>query len=49
MSFPKHYVTYCVMNTEAGANPFGHASLIFSRQETETSPIEVLNGVGFYS
>ena len=37
------------MNTDAGANPFGHASLIFSRQETDTSPIEVLDGIGFYS
>lgn len=37
------------MDTDAGANPFGHASLIFSQQETETSPIKVLNGIGFYS
>src|SRR5580704_14889309 len=49
MGFPKYYVTYCVSDTDAGANPFGHASLIFSRQENEVSPIEVLDGLGFYS
>ncbi len=49
MSFPKYYVTYCVMDTEAGANPFGHSCLIFSQQENETSAVEVMDSVGFYS
>ncbi|MCL9684882.1 hypothetical protein [Legionella maioricensis] len=49
MSFPKYYVTYCVMDTEAGANPFGHSCLIFSQQENEASPVEVMDSVGFYS
>lgn len=49
MSFPKYYVTYCVMDTDAGANPFGHSCLIFSKQENETSPVEVVDSVGFYS
>lgn len=37
------------MDTDAGANPFGHSCLIFSRQEKEKSPVEVVDGVGFYS
>lgn len=49
MSFPKYYVTYCVMDTDAGANPFGHASLIFSKQEREHGPVEAINSIGFYS
>ncbi|WP_173236450.1 hypothetical protein [Legionella antarctica] len=48
MSFPKYYVTYCVMDADAGANPFGHSCLIFSQQENDTS-IEVVDSVGFYS
>lgn len=49
MPFPKYYVTYCVMDTEAGANPFGHACLILSTQESEFGPIVVTNSMGFYS
>ena len=37
------------MDTEAGANPFGHSCLIFSQQDSETSPVEVIDSVGFYS
>lgn len=37
------------MDTEAGANPLGHASLIFSKQSGEKSPIEVVNCFGHYS
>lgn len=49
MSFPKFYVTYSVMDADAGANPFGHAFLLFSKQENEHSPIEVVDSIGFYS
>jgi hypothetical protein len=49
MSFPKYYVTYCVMDTDAGANPFGHSCLIFSQQDSETSSVEAIDSVGFYS
>lgn len=49
MSYPKYYVTYCVMDTEAGANPLGHASLIFSKQERENEPVQVIDGIGYYS
>lgn len=49
MSFPKYFVTYCVMDGEAGANPFWHASLILSTQKSPTGPIRVVDAVGFYS
>ena len=49
MSYPKYYVTYCVMDTEAGANPFGHSCLILSTQAEEFGPITVTNSMGFYS
>jgi hypothetical protein len=49
MHFPKYFVTYCVMDTDAGANPFGHACLIFSRQEKDKAPVEVIDSLGFYS
>ena len=45
----KHIVTYCVMDTDAEANPFGHACLLLSRQEDELKPVEVVNAAGFYS
>jgi hypothetical protein len=37
------------MDTDAGANPFGHSCLMFSSQESETSPIQVKDSVGYYS
>lgn len=49
MHFPKYFVTYCVMDMDAGANPFGHACLIFSRQEKDKAPVEVIDSLGFYS
>lgn len=49
MSFPKFYVTYAVMDADAGANPFGHSFLLFSKQENEHSPVEVLDSIGYYS
>lgn len=49
MSFPKYYVTYCVMDTDAGANPLGHSCLLFSQQESEQSPVEVMDCIGLYS
>ena len=49
MSYPKYYATYCVMDGEAGANPFWHACLLLSTQESEKSPVQVIDSVGFYS
>lgn len=49
MSFPKFYVTYCVMDMDAGANPFGHCCLLFSKQEAKDEPIQVVDGIGYYS
>ncbi|MDI1351980.1 MAG: hypothetical protein PSV35_04305, partial [bacterium] len=49
MSFPKYYLTYCVMDTDAGANPFGHSCLLFSKQNCEQSPIRVIDSYGYYS
>lgn len=49
MSFPKFFVTYCVMDTEAGANPFGHSCLLFSRQDNENGPVQVIDSIGYYS
>lgn len=37
------------MDTDAGASPFGHSCLLFSKQEQEDGPIEVLDSIGFYS
>lgn len=49
MGYPKFYATYCVMDMDAGANPFGHSCLIISRQENENGPTKVLDAVGHYS
>ncbi len=49
MNFPRFYVSYCVMDMDAGANPFGHSFLIFSKQESENGPIEAIDSMGFYS
>ena len=49
MGFPKYYATYCVMDGEAGANPFWHASLVLSKQDRENAPIIVDDAIGFYS
>lgn len=48
-TYPKYFVTYTVMDKEAEANLFGHASLIMSMQRSSTSPIEVVDAIGFYS
>jgi hypothetical protein len=45
----RHYVSYCVMDTEAGANPFWHACLILSTQKHPEGPIHVDDAIGFYS
>jgi hypothetical protein len=37
------------MDTEAGANPFWHALIIFSTQETDKGPVKVEDSIGFYS
>lgn len=44
----KYYVTYGVMDGEAGANPLWHAFLMLSTQY-ETGHVEVIDAVGFYS
>ncbi|MFJ1267972.1 hypothetical protein ACD661_05285 [Legionella lytica] len=49
MSFPKFYVTYGVMDTDAGASPLGHSLLLFSKQNQKDSPVEVVDSIGFYS
>ena len=49
MSFPAFYVTYAVMDGDAGASPFWHACLILSEQASATAPIRVVDSVGFYS
>lgn len=44
-----YFVTYCVMDSDARANPLGHSCLLFSQQKHPDSPIEVVNSIGFYS
>lgn len=49
MSYPKTFISYAVMGDEIGSNPMGHACLIFSKQESPESPLEVMDSYGFYS
>lgn len=49
MSYPKYFVSYTVMDQEAGANPFHHAFLTFSVQDHQDAPQRVENAYGFYS
>ncbi len=49
MSYPKYFVTYTVLTTEAGFNPFWHASLLMSEQANQGAHIQVKDAVGFYS
>lgn len=49
MSYPKFFVTYTVLTTEAGSNPFWHASLLMSEQTSPGDPIRVKDAIGFYS
>ena len=49
MSFPKYFVTYSMMDPDAGANIFGHACLILSIQADANDPIKISNSFGFYS
>lgn len=49
MPSSKFFVTYAVMTTEAGANPFWHSLILMSEQPDEDSPIEVKHAFGFYS
>ena len=37
------------MDSDAGANPFHHSFLLFSKQETADGPIEVVDSIGYYS
>jgi hypothetical protein len=48
-NWPKYFVSYCVMDMDAGANPFGHSCLIFSTQHHEHAPIRAINSYGYYS
>jgi hypothetical protein len=45
----KYFVTYAVVDTEAGFNIFGHSFLLMSEQAEEGGPIRVLDAIGFYS
>ena len=45
----RYLVTYCVMDGETGTNPFWHAALLLSKQESENAPITVNDAVGYYS
>lgn len=49
MTASKYFVSYVTMDTDAGANPFWHASLILSTQDSPEHPIRVIDAVGFYS
>lgn len=49
MSFPKYFATYCVMDGDTGANPFWHASILLSKQESQSTPVVVQDAYGFYS
>ncbi len=49
MAYPKYFVSYTVMDEDAGANPFHHAFLLLSKQETADSPHKVESAYGFYS
>ena len=49
MSYPRFLVTFCVMGTEAGGNPLGHACLLLSKQDSANDLLEVVDAVGFYS
>ena len=50
MTYPKYFVSYTVMDSnDAGANPFHHAFLTFSKQESQNEPIYVEDAYGFYS
>jgi hypothetical protein len=46
---PLHTITYCTMNGDAGANPFGHSCLILSRLDDATQKLKVQHCWGFYS
>ena len=48
-TYPKYVVFYCAMDTEARANPLGHASLILLTQTSEKTPVCVIDAIGFYS
>lgn len=46
--FPRFFITLVIMDPPA-ANPFGHAFLMLSKQETPEAPIKVEDAVGLYS
>ena len=48
-NWPKYFVSYCVMDMDAGANPLGHSCLIFSSQFNQFAPVRVINSFGYYS
>jgi hypothetical protein len=43
-----YFVTYCVLNGDAGANPFGHSCLIFSKTD-DSGRLQVEKIYGYYS
>lgn len=48
MSYPKYLITYIAMNSDADSNPFGHACILLSRQESVRTKIEALDCIGYY-
>ena len=49
MKHSKYIISYVVMDTLAGANPFHHAFLLLSKQEKANELLEVDASFGFYS
>lgn len=49
MSYPKYFVSYCVMGDAAGSNMMGHACLLLSSQEHACAPFGVVDAFSYYS
>lgn len=47
-SYPRYFVSFTVMGAETGSNPMGHTCLLISRQESESSRVEVIDSVSYY-
>src|SRR5205814_2328373 len=45
---PIHTVTFCTMDSEAGANPFWHSCILLSRFNESNKKLEVVDNWGFY-
>ncbi len=49
MIFPKYIISYTVMDANTGANPLGHATILFLKQEDEHQPMKLMDAYGGYS